>query len=116
VIRENTLAYRVYGKKNVSERHRHRYEFNTKYRNQIEKAGMVLSGTSPDGTLVEMVEIPDHPWFLASQFHPEFKSTPLECHPIFKGYVKAALTHRKKRGQTPPLAGLRVVSGAKTKS
>jgi CTP synthase len=116
VIRENTLAHRVYGKKNISERHRHRYEFNTKYRSQIEKAGMVLSGTSPDGSLVEMVEIPDHPWFLASQFHPEFKSRPLECHPVFKGYVKAVLAHHKSRGQTPPLAGLRVVSGTNSNS
>jgi len=113
-IREGTLAHRVYGKKNVSERHRHRYEFNTKYRAQIENAGMVLSGTSPDGSLVEVVEIPKHPWFLASQFHPEFKSKPLDCHPIFKGFVKAALKSRRSRSNTPMLSGLRVVSSTKT--
>ena len=107
-IREGTLAHRIYGKKHISERHRHRYEFNTHYRDRIEKGGMVLSGTSPDGTLVEMVEIPSHPWFLASQFHPEFKSRPLECHPIFKGFIKAALARRRRRAQTPPLAGLKV--------
>jgi len=112
-VREGTLAHKVYGKKNISERHRHRYEFNTKYRAQIEDAGMVLSGTSPDGSLVEMVEIPSHPWFLASQFHPEFKSKPLDCHPVFKGFVKAALQRRADRAGTPPLSGLRVVSSAK---
>jgi CTP synthase len=90
MIRENTLAHRVYGRKNVSERHRHRYEFNTKYRSVVEDAGMVLSGVSPDGSLVEMVEIPNHPWFLASQFHPEFKSKPLKPHPLFAGFVEAA--------------------------
>jgi CTP synthase len=109
VIRENTLAYRVYGRKNVSERHRHRYEFNTKFRSRIEDAGMILSGTSPDGDLVEMVEIRDHPWFLASQFHPEFKSKPLECHPMFKGFIRAALAYKRERTETPPLKGLRVV-------
>ncbi|RMF21534.1 MAG: CTP synthase [Deltaproteobacteria bacterium] len=111
-IREGTLAHRIYGKKHISERHRHRYEFNTHYRDQIEKGGMVLSGTSPDGTLVEMVEIPSHPWFLASQFHPEFKSRPLDCHPIFKGFIKAALARRRELAQTPPLAGLKVARGS----
>jgi CTP synthase len=110
VIADGTVASRVYAKKNVSERHRHRYEFNTKYRSRIEQAGMVLSGLSPDGSLVEMVEIPDHPWFLASQFHPEFKSRPLDCHPILKGYIKAVLVEQRRRRSTPPLAGLRVVS------
>jgi CTP synthase len=102
----------VYGRKNISERHRHRYEFNTKYRDRIEEAGMVLSGASPDGTLVEMIEIPDHPWFLASQFHPEFKSKPLDCHPMFKGFIRAALAYRRTRAETPTLKGLRVVAGA----
>ena len=111
---EGTLGHKLYGKKNISERHRHRYEFNTKYREQIEAAGMVLSGVSPNGTLVEMVEIPTHPWFLASQFHPEFKSKPLDAHPIFKGFVKAALTHKKQRSEPPKLAGLHAV-GTKRK-
>jgi CTP synthase len=110
VLRENTLALRVYGKKNINERHRHRYEFNTKYRRQLEEAGLVLSGTSPDGNLVEIVELPNHRWFLASQFHPEFKSRPLECHPMFKSYIRAALGFKKERGEQPKLiGGLRVV-------
>jgi CTP synthase len=109
VLKENSHAARVYGKKNVNERHRHRYEFNTKYRHQLEEAGLVLSGTSPDGTLVEVVELPKLRWFLAAQFHPEFKSRPLECHPIFKGFIRAALAYKKDRGEHPKLSGLRVV-------
>jgi CTP synthase len=117
VLKENTLALRVYGKKNINERHRHRYEFNTKYRRQIEEAGLVLSGTSPDGNLVEMIELPNHRWFLASQFHPEFKSRPLECHPIFKSYVRAALAFKKDRGEQPKLiGGLRVVGRTEVNS
>jgi CTP synthase len=116
VISEGTLAHRVYGKKNISERHRHRYEFNTKFRRQLEDAGMVFSGMSPDGTLVEIVEIPAHRWFLAAQFHPELKSRPLDCHPIFKSYVKAAMGHRKEKGDMPKLEGLRVVSSGEAKS
>ncbi|MFQ5352307.1 MAG: hypothetical protein ACE5D3_04455, partial [Candidatus Binatia bacterium] len=108
-IEESTLGHRTYGKRKISERHRHRYEFNNKYRLLMEKAGMVFSGLSPDGELVEMIEIPSHPWFLASQFHPEFKSKPLRCHPIFKGFIKAALARHKHRGETPELTGLRVV-------
>jgi len=111
-IGANTLARSIYGDETVRERHRHRYEFNTKYRSRIEEAGMVLSGTSPDGTLVEMIEIPDHPWFLASQFHPEFKSKPLDCHPMFKGFVRASLAHRRERTETPTLKGLRVVAAS----
>ena len=117
VLKENTLALRVYGKKNINERHRHRYEFNTKYRRKIEEAGLVLSGTSPDGNLVEMVELPNHRWFLASQFHPEFKSRPLECHPMFKSYVRAALAFKKDRGEQPKLiGGLRVVGRTEVNS
>jgi CTP synthase len=116
VLAEGSLAARLYGKRRIDERHRHRYEFNTQYRAQIEAAGMLLSGTSPDGELGEIVEIPSHRWFLASQFHPEFKSKPLACHPIFKGYIKAALAYRQERRATPPLAGLRIVSGSEPKS
>ena len=115
-IKEGSLAHRLYGKRKIDERHRHRYEFNTQFRSQIEAAGMVLSGTSPDGQLVEIVEIPSHRWFFASQFHPEFKSKPLNCHPVFKGFVKAALSYRNERSATPTLSGLRVVSGSETKS
>ncbi len=115
-IAEGTLAYQVYGKKKISERHRHRYEFNNKYRRQLEEAGMVFSGLSPDGSLVEIVEIPDHPWFIASQFHPEFKSKPLACHPLFKGFIKAGLNFKRRRSSTPPLKGLRVVKGGEGES
>ncbi len=111
VIGDGTLAHQIYGKRKISERHRHRYEFNNRYRRRIEKAGMVLSGLSPDGDLVEMVEIPSHPWFIASQFHPEFKSKPLDCHPLFKGFIRAALAYKARRGATPPLKGLRVIRG-----
>ncbi len=111
VIEEGSLAHRIYGKRKINERHRHRYEFNTKYRDTIEKHGMKLSGVSPSGELCEIVEIPDHPWFVASQFHPEFLSRPLDPHPLFKSYIKAALAHQSERSKTPPLAGLRVVSG-----
>jgi CTP synthase len=109
VIKEGSLAHRTYGKRKIGERHRHRYEFNIAYRDRIEKGGMVLSGTSPDGSLVEMVEIPNHPWFLACQFHPEFKSKPLDPHPMFRGFIRAALAHKQQRHETPPLRGLRVV-------
>ena len=99
----NTLAARVYGKRKISERHRHRYEFNNEYRALLEKHGLVLSGLSPDGSLVEMVELPNHPWFLASQFHPEFKSRPLDCHPMFKSYIRAALDHRERTTGHQPM-------------
>ena len=88
---ENTLARRVYGSDNVFERHRHRYEFNNHYRKQLEAAGLVISGKSSDGNLVEMIELKDHPWFLACQFHPEFTSSPRDGHPLFADYIKAAL-------------------------
>ncbi|MDT8453475.1 MAG: CTP synthase [Gammaproteobacteria bacterium] len=88
---ENTLARSVYGSDNVFERHRHRYEFNNNYRKQLEAAGMVISGKSSDGNLVEMIELKDHPWFLACQFHPEFTSSPRDGHPLFASYIKAAL-------------------------
>ena len=88
---ESTLASTVYGSDNVVERHRHRYEFNNSYREELEKAGLIISGKSTDGNLVEMVELKDHPWFLACQFHPEFTSTPRDGHPLFADYVRAAL-------------------------
>lgn len=78
----------------VYERHRHRYEFNNEYREVIEGAGLKISGTSPDGRLVEIVELPGHPWFLAVQFHPEFISRPNRPQPLFREFVKAAMTHR----------------------
>ena len=76
---------------------RHRYEVNNDYRDQLEKAGMMLSGLSPDGRIVEMVEIPEHPWFIATQAHPELKSRPNRPHPLFRGFVEAALAHKDER-------------------
>lgn len=89
-LAEGTRAAAAYGTQAISERHRHRYEFNNDYRERFEAAGMVISGTSPDGQLVEMIELREHPWFVACQFHPEFKSRPLKAHPLFHGFVKAA--------------------------
>ena len=89
-IKKDTLAYSLYKSEEISERHRHRFEYNNQYKEQLEKAGMICSGTSPDGKLVEIVEIPSHPYFIASQFHPEFKSRPDRPGPLFKGLVKAA--------------------------
>ncbi|MFQ5508234.1 MAG: CTP synthase [Leptospirillia bacterium] len=96
-LREGSLAAKVYRQKMVSERHRHRYEVNNAYRDRIAQANMVISGTSPDGQLVEIVELPDHPWFVAVQFHPEFQSSPVSPHPLFAGFVEAALRHKKKK-------------------
>jgi CTP synthase len=95
VLKEGTKAHAAYNNSRIDERHRHRYEFNNKFKEELEAAGLVISGTSPDGTLVEIVEREDHPWFVACQFHPEFKSTPLDAHPLFSGFVKASLEYRK---------------------
>ncbi len=89
-----TLAEKVYGRNEIQERHRHRYEFNNEYKERMTKEGFVVSGTSPDGTLVEMIEIKGHPWFLASQFHPEFLSKPNAPHPLFRGFIGACLAHQ----------------------
>ena len=97
IMLEDSRAAACYGATTVSERHRHRYEFNPEYRNQFTEGGMVASGTSPDGGLVEIIELPDHPWFLAVQFHPEFQSKPSAAHPLFKGFVGAALERHHER-------------------
>lgn len=89
-IDKESEGYKTYQRLEVSERHRHRYEVNNTYRPQLEKAGLIFSGLSPDGELVEMVEIPDHPWFVGVQFHPEFKSRPQSPHPLFEGFIRAA--------------------------
>jgi CTP synthase len=89
-IQKKTRVYGIYRERAISERHRHRYEFNNLYRDQMEKGGMVFGGLSPDGKLVEMVELPNHPWFVAVQFHPEFKSRPDAPHPLFQSFIKAA--------------------------
>ena len=97
VLKDGSLAYRLYGQKEISERHRHRYEVNNDYREVLEENGMSLCGLSPDSRIVEMIEIPSHPWFIATQAHPELKSRPNRPHPLFKGFVEAAL--RKQGGQ-----------------
>jgi len=90
-LKSGSLAAKTYGSDSVVERHRHRYEFNNKYREVLEAKGLVLSGLSEDGTLVEMIELDDHPWFMGCQFHPEFTSRPRQGHPLFTGYIAAAL-------------------------
>ena len=99
VLRPGSLAANTYRRSRISERHRHRYEVNNAYRDQLAAAGLIASGTSPDGTLVEIMELVGHPWFLGCQFHPELKSRPLDCHPLFRGLIKAAIAHKAARPQ-----------------
>jgi len=96
-IEPDTLAFRIYGQTEISERHRHRYEFNREYEETMVAGGLKISGSTPDGTYVEMVEIPGHPHFIGCQFHPEFKSKPLEPHPLFRSFIGAAYEHGQKR-------------------
>jgi CTP synthase len=98
-LKEGSLARKLYGQEIITERHRHRYEFNNNYRDILQKHGMLLSGMSMDEMLVEIIELPDHPWFLACQFHPEFTSTPRDGHPLFTGFIEAAL--REQQGELP---------------
>jgi CTP synthase len=97
VLKEGSLASKAYRSVEISERHRHRYEFNREYEAQLTGAGMKLTGTTPDATYVEIVELPDHPYFLGCQFHPEFKSKPLEPHPLFHAFIEASYKHRVSR-------------------
>ncbi|MBX3024980.1 CTP synthase [bacterium] len=106
-LSEHSLAARLYGKRKINERHRHRYEFNNAYREQLTRAGLVLSGVSPDDSLVEIVELADHPWFIGCQFHPEFKSRPFDCHPLFKGFIRAAQQHAAAAHKAPLLSAVR---------
>ena len=96
-IEPDTLAYQIYGQTEISERHRHRYEFNREYEGTLTAAGLRISGSTPDGTYVEMIELPGHPHFLGCQFHPEFKSKPLEPHPLFRAFVGAAFANGQRR-------------------
>jgi len=100
-MEEKTLAFAAYNKKLIHERHRHRYEFNNAYADTLAKKGLRYSGVSPDKTLVEIVELEGHPWFLGCQFHPEFKSKPMDPHPLFREFIKASLKQAKKRTGTP---------------
>ncbi|NLZ92731.1 MAG: C26 family cysteine hydrolase domain-containing family, partial [Firmicutes bacterium] len=96
-IKPDTRAAQVYQDEIIYERHRHRYELNNLFRGELEKSGLVMSGTSPDDRLVEMIELPDHPWFVATQFHPEFKSRPNRAHPLFRDFITAALQYKKNK-------------------
>jgi CTP synthase len=100
-LAEGTKSAAAYRRLIISERHRHRYEFNNLYRQQFEANGMIIAGTSPDGALVEIIELADHPWFVAVQFHPEFKSKPTATHPLFAGFIAAAVERHVARGSTP---------------
>lgn len=97
VLNPESKAFALYNNSMIYERHRHRYEVNNDYRNDLEKGGMIFAGTSPDNHIVEMVEIPSHPWFVAGQFHPEFKSRPNKPHPLFRGFVTAVAEHLKSK-------------------
>jgi CTP synthase len=97
VLKKGTMARKSYGKDTISERHRHRYEYNNEYKERFEKAGLLVCGESPDGVLVEMVEIHDHPWFIGVQFHPEFKSRPIDPHPLFRDFIGAGLKYAAKK-------------------
>ncbi|MEJ2502816.1 MAG: gamma-glutamyl-gamma-aminobutyrate hydrolase family protein [Gemmatimonadota bacterium] len=98
-IKEGTRAHEAYDATDISERHRHRYEVNNNYRDVLTERGLVLSGLSPDGNLVEILELPDHPWFVGCQFHPELKSRPMRPHPLFAAFIGAA---RARRGDATP--------------
>ncbi|HBN80982.1 MAG TPA: CTP synthase, partial [Ruminococcaceae bacterium] len=93
-----TKAFELYGEQLISERHRHRFEVNNDYCERLEKAGVVFCGKSPDGRIMEMMELKGHPWFMGSQFHPEFKSRPNRPHPLFRGFVRAAKEQKRKKG------------------
>ncbi|MGH9738197.1 MAG: CTP synthase [Candidatus Acidiferrales bacterium] len=96
-LEPNSFAFKAYGRAEISERHRHRYEFNREYEETLTRAGFRITGKTPDGVYVEIVEVPDHPWFLGCQFHPEFKSKPLAPHPLFAAFIRASLDHRRHR-------------------
>jgi CTP synthase len=116
ILGEGTRARAAYGSETISERHRHRWEVNNKYRDTLERHGLVLSGLSPDGRLVEMIELPDHPYFVACQFHPEFKSRPLEPHPLFVRFVEAALARRARQEERPASNGAAPATGEESAS
>jgi CTP synthase len=96
VLKKGSMARKLYGREMIMERHRHRYEANPAYRCELEEKGLMVSGLSPDGKLAEIVEIKDHPFFMATQFHPELKTRPFRPHPLFLGFIKAAVKRSKK--------------------
>ncbi len=100
MLAPGSLAHKAYRTDRVSERHRHRYELNNNFKKPFHDRGLVATGTSPDGTIVEIMERLDHPWFLAVQFHPEFQSKPTEAHPLFRDFIAAALRRRNARSES----------------
>ena len=102
-IQKDTIAYEAYASNEIYERHRHRYEFNNKYKEKLQSNGLIISGDSPNGELVEIIELKNHPWFLGCQFHPEFKSRPMNPHPLFRSFIKAALKQTLDRKHSEPL-------------
>jgi CTP synthase len=109
IIDKDSFTYQAYGVEEISERHRHRYEFNNEYREMLTSAGLKLVGMSPDNKLVEIIEVPDHPWFVAVQFHPELKSRPTKAHPLFRDFVAAAVKYNKNRVETSEVAEKKTV-------
>ena len=103
VLKKGTLVRKLYRENTIMERHRHRYEVNNCLIGELEKRGLLVSGRSQDGQLVEVIELPGHPWFLGCQFHPEFTSTPRKSHPLFIGFVKAALAHAEEHKENRDL-------------
>jgi len=111
-LEPGSFAHKAYGTSEISERHRHRYEFNRDYEKILVGAGLKITGRTPDGNYVEIIEAPEHPWFLGCQFHPEFKSKPLEPHPLFAAFLGAALEHKRQRSRTPAAGASAEVSRA----
>ncbi|HAO31288.1 MAG TPA: CTP synthase, partial [Treponema sp.] len=95
-VQPDTLTYKAYQSKTIWERHRHRYEFNNTYREDLKNAGLIIAGVNPERDLVEVVEIPNHPWMLGGQFHPEFKSRPNKAGPLFRDFIKASIIHQER--------------------
>jgi len=110
ILKEGTIAHRIYGTKEISERHRHRYEFNNRYREIMEDKGLIVSGESPDGQLVEIIELKGHPWFFGCQFHPEFKSRPVDPHPVFRAFIGAAYREKKLLFQDSEIKEMEVLN------
>ena len=106
LLESDSTIFECYGKQEIVERHRHRYEFNNNYGDRLSAAGMKLVGKSTDGMLVEVIEISDHPWFIGCQFHPEFTSKPREGHPLFTGFIKAAIARREHRSDDTSISSV----------
>src|ERR671912_842248 len=102
MLTAGSLGHKIYGTTNIVERHRHRYEFNCLYEQALAEKGLLISGKSPDGKFVEMIELPGHPWYVAVQFHPEFKSKPLHPHPLFASFIRASHQHKTESGAARP--------------